>query len=49
MFLNWYLKDIAALHILRGKTSAQNKKLYIAYKNQVLLKYVNFPETWESD
>jgi len=46
-FYKWFLKERIARYIMKGEM--EDKKTYIKYKNQVMLKYADSLEDWTSN
>lgn len=46
-FAKWFLRERAVRYILKG--DAKDKMAYIRYKNDIMLYYINKPETWVSN
>lgn len=47
MFARWFLQNRALRYILKGEM--KDKKTYIKYKNEVMLRYLDTPNKWHSN
>ena len=47
VFSKWFLEERAIRYIVIGKM--KNKKMYINYKNKVMLHYVKKPDAYKSN